>query len=192
MRGCEAEKGHIERTLSGFYLKYMSGIGLDIGYRGYVENPEPVVPNATGIDDGFPGYDGKRLPFEDQSQDFVFASHCLEHITDPYAAIAEWFRVVKVGGHLILLLPHQWLYEKKKTPPSRFCDDHKRFYTPSSLLLEVEMSIPFNSYRIVHMRDIDTGLNYDRNPEEPMDWWNERFEIELVLKRIKKPHWELT
>src|ERR1039457_4202089 len=42
------------------------------------------------------GYDGVRLPFPDASQDAVHSCHCLEHIPDYRATLAEWFRVLKV------------------------------------------------------------------------------------------------
>ena len=44
--------------------------------------------------------------FEDGSLDFVFSSHCLEHIEDWRSALAEWVRKVKPGGIIFLYLPH--------------------------------------------------------------------------------------
>jgi len=37
--------------------------------------------------------------------DFVISSHCLEHIANPLAALREWHRVTRPGGHLLLALP---------------------------------------------------------------------------------------
>jgi SAM-dependent methyltransferase len=39
------------------------------------------------------------------SEDFVIASHVLEHIADPLGALAEWHRVIRPGGFLYLCLP---------------------------------------------------------------------------------------
>ena len=39
------------------------------------------------------------------SYDFLLSSHCLEHVANPLAALHEWRRVVRPGGHLVLLLP---------------------------------------------------------------------------------------
>jgi len=55
--------------------------------------------------------------------DFLFASHSLEHIANPIKALKEWIRVVKPGGHLILILP-----EKTRT------FDHKRNHSLFSTL----------------------------------------------------------
>lgn len=37
--------------------------------------------------------------------DFVLSSHCLEHVANPLAALREWRRVTRDGGHLVLILP---------------------------------------------------------------------------------------
>jgi SAM-dependent methyltransferase len=56
--------------------------------------------------------------------DFLFASHCLEHIANPLKAVSEWIRVVKNGGYLIFILP-----EKSQ------CFDHRRSVSMFSTLL---------------------------------------------------------
>jgi SAM-dependent methyltransferase len=44
---------------------------------------------------------------EDFSYDCVLACHCLEHIANPLRALAEWKRVLKDEGLLLLILPHK-------------------------------------------------------------------------------------
>lgn len=44
-----------------------------------------------------------RLPFPDRSYDFVLASHVLEHMPDPIAALCEWTRVA--AQYVFLILP---------------------------------------------------------------------------------------
>jgi SAM-dependent methyltransferase len=39
------------------------------------------------------------------SQDFVIASHVLEHCEDPMGAISNWLRVLRHGGVVLLLVP---------------------------------------------------------------------------------------
>jgi len=51
----------------------------------------------------------------DSSFDCIVSSHCLEHVANPLGALAEWARVTKPGGHLLLVLPD---------PPRTF--DHRR------------------------------------------------------------------
>jgi SAM-dependent methyltransferase len=49
--------------------------------------------------------DLQQLPFADETYDFVFASHVLEHIPDDEKAIAEIHRILKPNGIAILPVP---------------------------------------------------------------------------------------
>jgi SAM-dependent methyltransferase len=50
--------------------------------------------------------DAERLStVESASQDFVIASHVLEHCEDPIGALTNWLRVLKPGGVLVLAVP---------------------------------------------------------------------------------------
>lgn len=185
--GPETERSHARRVREGFLEHYLGGAHvLDIGYRGGRADAEPVTAAAIGVELDYPGYDGVHLPFADESQDAVFASHCLEHIPDVGPVLADWFRVLKIGGYLVIAVPHQELYERKAAPPSRFNGDHKRFYTPRSLLQEMEASLPFASWRLRIMRDIDDGFDYsigrDQHPHGC-------YEIEMVIEKITTPHY---
>ncbi len=63
----EARKTIAAKERSGFVAKYLSGANiLDIGYRGYLEDVVPIVPQAIGVDLNYPGYDGRTLPFARQ------------------------------------------------------------------------------------------------------------------------------
>ena len=46
--------------------------------------------------------DAQALPFEDNSFDLIFSCECLEHIPVPHLALAEFYRVLKPLGHLVL------------------------------------------------------------------------------------------
>jgi SAM-dependent methyltransferase len=189
MLGPEVLRMHSRRHADGFYRKYMSGRGLDFGYRGSLgDEAEPVLGNCKGVDLGTPGYDGITYDAPPGSFDFVFSSHCLEHVDRPELNIREWHRLVRVGGYIIIIVPHQFLYEKKYSLPSRFNGDHRAFYTPCSLLAVVELALEPNSYRVVHCRDNATGYNYEIPPDKHCDG---AAEIELVLRRIELPKWRL-
>ena len=61
----------------------------------------------------------------DGAYDFVLASHVLEHVANPFKALAEIARVTTRGGALILVLPHR-----------QGTFDHKRPVTHLSHLIE--------------------------------------------------------
>lgn len=173
---------------TGFFEKYMRGNGLDIGYAGYVGQNESILPTAIGVDTDYPGYDGRTLPFANESQDYVYSSHCLEHIRYSQQVIQDWYRVTKINGFIVIIVPHQYLYEKQVNSPSKWNPDHKRFYTPGILTREVEMALVPNSYRIRLVEDGDQGFDYSRGPELHS---NGQYEITLVLQKIPLPIWSL-
>lgn len=39
--------------------------------------------------------------------DFVLSSHALEHVANPLQALAEWRRVVRPGGTVVVIVPHR-------------------------------------------------------------------------------------
>ena len=43
----------------------------------------------------------------DSSYDFVLSSHCIEHLANPLGGLAEWIRVLKQDGLLVLVVPHK-------------------------------------------------------------------------------------
>jgi predicted SAM-dependent methyltransferase len=59
------------------------------------------------------------------SYDFLLASHCLEHCANTLKTLKEWMRVIKPGGHILLILPDK-----------RFTFDHRRTFTSFAHLLE--------------------------------------------------------
>jgi SAM-dependent methyltransferase len=118
----ETSKARARRLREGFFDRYCAGRGLDLGYGG-----DLLCGNCLGWD--LEHGDAQRLDrIDDESFDFVYSSHTLEHVADPSEALRNWYRVVKPGGHLILFVPDRDLYEKKLTLPSRWNPDHKRFF----------------------------------------------------------------
>lgn len=51
--------------------------------------------------------DAVKLPLEDNSVDFIYAGHLVEHFYPDTLgeAIKEWYRVLKVGGTLVIVTP---------------------------------------------------------------------------------------
>ena len=163
------------------FQRYVKHPGIDIGCA-----PYPPAFDFVGLSPGYPGYDGLKLPFEDEKFQTVHSSHCLEHLEEPTQHIEEWFRVLAVGGHLIINVPHRDLYEKKEKPPSRFNKDHKLFWTPFDLLAHIEAALKSNTYRLIYCRDNDWGYDYSIPPREHPKGC---YEVECVIRKIQPPTW---
>jgi SAM-dependent methyltransferase len=59
------------------------------------------------------------LPFYNNSLDYVVASHVLEHVANPVAALAEWYRVLRPGGLIYLVVPdRRFTWDRPRAPTS--------------------------------------------------------------------------
>ena len=76
---------------------FCKGRGLDVGAGRW------PFPGATPIDVRTGG-DAMSLPAGEY--DYVFSSHCLEHLPNPVAALEHWQTRIRPGGVLFLYLPH--------------------------------------------------------------------------------------
>lgn len=67
---------------------------------------------ASGRDSDFKRpdhyYDGRNLPFPEDSFEGVISTQVLEHVPDPHVFLAEIHRVIKSEGRLIISLPFVW------------------------------------------------------------------------------------
>lgn len=64
----------------------------------------------------------ERLPFHDESFDFILCTEVLEHTQQPFQVLRELARVLKPGGHLFLSVP--FIYPIHESP-----NDYWRFTT---------------------------------------------------------------
>lgn len=96
---------------------YCVGFGVDLGFGG-----DPITEHCVRVDFPRPytfvgrhpvqlGGDCTRLEwFRDETLDFVYSSHLLEDFVETRAVLAEWLRVLKPGGHLIIFCPDEQRY----------------------------------------------------------------------------------
>ena len=142
---------------------FLRGKGIDIGC-----GPDPISPEAYPFDThcGDANHILDFLP-PGEKYDFVFSSHCLEHMFDPSSALVDWWSLVKPGGAMILTVPDEDLYEQGYWP-SIFNYDHKHTFTiakqkswsPVSVnLLELIQLLPGKDWFTIELMD----AGYDHN-----------------------------
>jgi len=137
-QGNEAEKVKYE------IVPYTRGRVLDLGC-----GPWKAWPHFIGVDNykdtqlyniqmkpDFPVEDACALPFVAASMDAVFSSHLLEHIEDHHGALAAWWSVIKLGGFLVLYLPHKNLYPNIGQEGAN--PDHKHDFVPQDIVRAME------------------------------------------------------
>lgn len=101
-------EGNAARWIMPMAQYYCKGAwGLDIG----CSKPEWKFPNAIPVDPLLPNEfnknDAMNLPESSTGWDYIFSSHCLEHVKENWMNVLDyWLTKIKVGGILFLYLPH--------------------------------------------------------------------------------------
>lgn len=100
---------------SRFATRYFRGNGLDIGGGGdsiaLFKELFPLITSVFLFDTQHG--DGQYLENIPDSQfDFIYSSHCLEHLHDPKVSLKNWIRVLKPGGYIVCQIPDEDLYEQ--------------------------------------------------------------------------------
>ena len=113
-----------KRLMTELESSVLQGKGIDIGC-----GPDPVRPDALAFDQA-QGDASDILKHVQGEFDYVYSSHCLEHMQDPRKVVLDWWKLVRPGGHLFLVVPDEDLYEQGVFP-SRFNGDHKATFTLS-------------------------------------------------------------
>lgn len=118
-KGIEVGPGHmpfpIPPTVTG--VTYVSRLLPEDERRLFPEVPadEPFTPVDVVADIDCDGL----TAFADDSQDFVIASHVVEHLAAPIWSLSEFFRVVRPGGYVVLVLPDRRLtFDRHRAPTS--------------------------------------------------------------------------
>jgi predicted SAM-dependent methyltransferase len=82
------------------YAKHVCvGTGVDVGCN----RIEWSFPGSLPVDPVINEFDALNFPYEDL--DYVFSSHCLEHLYDWVDVLDYWTSKLKIGGVLFLYLP---------------------------------------------------------------------------------------
>jgi SAM-dependent methyltransferase len=128
----ESSKALLRRLQDTRYAtRYFVGAGIDIGCGddplSKYNTQFPLMKSLRMWD--LPDGDAQKMAtIEDDKYDFVHSSHCLEHMFDPHEAFTNWVRITKPGGHLVITIPDEDLYEQGQWP-STYNGDHKTSWT---------------------------------------------------------------
>jgi len=113
------------RKKRGDFDNFLHGDGIDIGAG---DDPLTVEVGSVRHWDQADG-DAQLMPgVADNQFDFVYSSHCLEHMRDVPESLRNWTRILKPGGFLYLVVP-EYIHYEKMTWPSAFNPDHKQSFS---------------------------------------------------------------
>ena len=101
--------GNASQFAIPFAQYFCMGKGYDIGCM----KVDWAYPGSIPIDLDFNDpWDANNLP--DNQVDYIFSSHCLEHVPDWAGTLLYWTEKIRSGGILFLYLPH---YDQKYWGP---------------------------------------------------------------------------
>jgi SAM-dependent methyltransferase len=93
--------GFAARFAFPYAQEVCKGRGYDIG----CSRGEWAFPGSIPIDKSIGGcWSAEYLPYD--NVDYIFSSHCLEHISDWVSTVKYWTKMLRCGGTLFLYLPH--------------------------------------------------------------------------------------
>ena len=92
-------KGNAAQFAIPFAKHVCIGTGVDIGCN----REEWKYPGADAVDPAINNYDA--LNFPQTNLDYIFSSHCLEHLSNWVDVLDYWTSKLKINGVLFLYLP---------------------------------------------------------------------------------------
>lgn len=112
--------GNAMQYIAPVALQFCKGIGLDMGAGAW------PLPGAVPRDGKF-GDSVEEIP--ERNLDFIFSSHCLEHLVNPVRVLENWRQCIRPGGVLFLYLPHP---DMTYWQPQH-CRKHLHTWTPAQM-----------------------------------------------------------
>lgn len=92
-------EGNAAQFIIPFAKQFCKGRGVDVGCN----RSDWCFEGALPIDPLVNGYDALNIPFN--NLDFIFSSHCLEHVDNWVDVLEYWTKKIVVGGVIFLYLP---------------------------------------------------------------------------------------
>lgn len=173
-------------------VPYTRGRGLDIGCGSFKAYPHFIGVDNLNHQQQF-GWEMRPdvvseaddlSMFANQSLDFVFSSHTLEHLENTRKALKEWLRVIKPGGYLVLYLPDDALYPKVGEPGAN--PDHKANLSRESVI-ETMMGLGGWDLLVNEQRDTDNGEGQPGNEYSFFQVYKKRTDGKQLHGWKKKP-----
>lgn len=141
-------KGNAAQFVIPFAKHLCKGTGVDVGCN----RIEWSFPGSFPIDPQINEYDALNFPKNLDELDYIFSSHCLEHLQDWVRVLDYWTSKLKSGGVLFLYLPD---YSQEYWRPWNN-RKHLNILTPT--ILEDYMNE--NSYKNIFTSGVDLNNSF--------------------------------
>lgn len=124
-------RGNAMQHIAATAAHFCEGAGVDVGagkwpFRDAV--PVDIAPGGPQRD-GCCAMSLPMGPLDGGLWDYIFSSHCLEHLEDPVAALEHWRSRLRRGGVLFVYLPHP---DMRYWRPEN-CRKHRHMWWPKDM-----------------------------------------------------------
>lgn len=191
----ETAKNYEDRIRNGDFRRYLHGYGIDIGGGNDCLQLPPNIKGKVYLWDFADGDAQYLRKIKDETFDFVYSSHCLEHMRNINIAFLNWMRVCKRGGVMYICVPHELYYEKGIWPSINNLD-HKHSFTldkKSSLVKNVVIVDFLRRYdeyiEIIDIRENLKNYNFkcDKKVDQTADYENMVCaQFDIILRKKKR------
>ena len=125
-----------------------------------------------------------RLPYRDNSFDFISALDVLEHIKDDYKAVSEINRIVKQRGIVVITVPHKTKYY---TNQDKIIGHYRRYEIEDIVNLFQEFDFKLIRYFGVYGQIMKISFIQSKNPkktEESLLLLRKKYETDKLFRKL--------
>jgi hypothetical protein len=139
-------EGNASQFAIPYAKHFCSGVGVDVGCN----KLEWSFPGALPVDPVLNDFNALNFPYE--NLDYIFSSHCLEHLDNWVDVLDYWTSKIKIGGVLFLYLP---FYSQEYWRPWNN-RKHKNIFTPEIIKDYME----HKQYKNIYTSGIDLNDSF--------------------------------
>ncbi len=177
-----------------YATRWFAGDAVDIGAGddplSHLKFFFPLLKTVTNTDKE----DGDAMLMDwvaDESFDLVHSSNCMEHLEDPGIALTNWVRICRKGGHIIITVPDEDLYEQGVFPTTwgaehlwTFSIGKLQSWSPRSVSLLPFLARFTDRVKILKIELLDTGYIYNAPRMDQTLGILAESAIEIVLQKL--------
>ncbi len=99
--------------------------------------------------------DSSSIPVPSESEDFIISSHVIEHSPDFIKTLVEWYRIVKKGGIIFMIVPKRTAHKTDALLP---VEDWRHFFRDYRInaTFDEEFENDYNLFGYYHRFTLDT------------------------------------
>jgi ubiquinone/menaquinone biosynthesis C-methylase UbiE len=134
-------------------------------------------------------YDGKQVPFPDESFDCVFCVDVVEHLPDPARFIVDFLRLLRPGGQLLLSFGPPWRHAHGKHMWTHLPGWWTHLLFPRSVVMEVRGFSPDTTWESIGLHRLTVGKFESIMAHSGFETVYRDYQIKKALRPLRSVPW---